>query len=1000
MRLLKIIKSFLILSCLSLIGPQFVYAQNELVEDKITLNEVDPNFLVTYDDLRQDNVDRSILIKRMRLELMTAHALALSVDEDDIWDNLGILPKYLPAIFDPNTQDIEVCLNKDRDDLLPLFVSRKLEKSHVHDFQIKDTRRHLYDNAYQDAKSLQDEDLLTDKRGGTFDYKGISDLNTEVFNQCKILQVGTFELEHSDDLPGVVLLNNIIRSVPITGVGRNKNLNTINNTLKVIVGFEKEGSKASRDYYLVYLTTWVKGGLFIEVRRYGLEEGEDEVCSPYELLALNDGGVPTEDDTWSLEKISLLDPNVQITESLTSYSIPSANRDFFPKPQANSQVALNMESLNAYLKELSVGKDSFSALSLDKATRGPTLITSDEQSENLVNTPLKSKDFYSISLSQGFPSMKYKLDPEESLDYYERIYLGKTMGRIRDDEMMNISHDPSRIQNLKDKLYADLNSVLYKGVSTDKLKVRHSKLSHFKAQELELLKESYLEEQSQSPSVFEMAPVIYSFVEPQDKLKFGMRFYIEEPSLKSSLLFYKWWAHIKHRDLENGFVRLDGDNDDLEQGVREIIYQDGKISKLVQYVDGKQVIDLKNNGDDNLLEGVCANLRTRRVAREEYGCSLVIQNSRDLLRRPLMLPNTEVKRIRNDGSLFTLVEIKNGKAVLEERYSHDGFLIYSRGIKQGLRHGETVRYYGVGPLQGKPLIKATFNENFIEQGQCVFGRELIDEELKAFESAKPVFCNPFAYTEDETSKQHVLDNISDVRDFFFEVFTDKPRYIPLLFRDNFQNAETWQTLVDFNELDKLLGKRDRLSLKDITLENIHPHEGEKAPNYEVLIRRDPKWGIIITAFLSEPTLEEGYFVYKAVELVEKRPDKSLISIIRLQNKCQNYWHLTGLIEKSIYNEYKEGCISPDSFISNLRSIDTLIMNAQNHEVMLKRHCPYQGNAGVYFKEVVKDGVILEYDLISDYIRWQAHREASKVKLTVLQNNHTIFTSCFDLEAMR
>lgn len=58
MRLLKIIKSFLILSCLSLIGPQFVYAQNELVEDKITLNEVDPNFLVTYDDLRQDNVDR------------------------------------------------------------------------------------------------------------------------------------------------------------------------------------------------------------------------------------------------------------------------------------------------------------------------------------------------------------------------------------------------------------------------------------------------------------------------------------------------------------------------------------------------------------------------------------------------------------------------------------------------------------------------------------------------------------------------------------------------------------------------------------------------------------------------------------------------------------------------------------------------------------------------------------------------------------------------------
>ena len=274
MRLLKIIKSFLILSCLSLIGPQFVYAQNELVEDKITLNEVDPNFLVTYDDLRQDNVDRSILIKRMRLELMTAHALALSVDEDDIWDNLGILPKYLPAIFDPNTQDIEVCLNKDRDDLLPLFVSRKLEKSHVHDFQIKDTRRHLYDNAYQDAKSLQDEDLLTDKRGGTFDYKGISDLNTEVFNQCKILQVGTFELEHSDDLPGVVLLNNIIRSVPITGVGRNKNLNTINNTLKVIVGFEKEGSKASRDYYLVYLTTWVKGGLFIEVRRYGLEEGE------------------------------------------------------------------------------------------------------------------------------------------------------------------------------------------------------------------------------------------------------------------------------------------------------------------------------------------------------------------------------------------------------------------------------------------------------------------------------------------------------------------------------------------------------------------------------------------------------------------------------------------------------------------------------------------------------------------------------------------------------
>ena len=130
----------------------------------------------------------------------------------------------------------------------------------------------------------------------------------------------------------------------------------------------------------------------------------------------------------------------------------------------------------------------------------------------------------------------------------------------------------------------------------------------------------------------------------------------------------------------------------------------------------------------------------------------------------------------------------------------------------------------------------------------------------------------------------------------------------MLFRDNFQNAETWQTLVDFNELDKLLGKRDRLSLKDITLENIHPHEGEKAPNYEVLIRRDPKWGIIITAFLSKPTLEEGYFVYKAVELVEKRPDKSLISIIRLQNKCQNYWHLTGLIEKSIYNEYKEDIV--------------------------------------------------------------------------------------------
>ena len=750
----------------------------------------------------------------------------------------------------------------------------------------------------------------------------------------------------------------------------------------------------------MYLTTWVKGGLFIEVRRYGLEKGEDEVCSPYELLALNDGEAPDEDDLWSLEKISLLDPNVQISESFNSFSLPKAPRDFFPKPEEQSQLVLNMESLNTYLKELSMGKDAFSALSLDKTTRESQLFNQAQYPEVLEDSYARERDFYTISTAQGFPTMHYKQDPEQSLNYNDRIYLGKTMGRIRNDESMNMSHDPYRIQSLKDKLYADLFSVLNKGHTIDEIKANKANLSHFRTQELKLLRDSYFEEQLQNPSVFEVAPVIYSFNEPYEQIKFVLRFYIEEPALRSSLLFYKWWAHFKHRNLDRGFVRLDGDNDDLEQGVREIIYQDGEISNLKQYVNGKQVINLIKSGEKNVLEGVCSNLRTRRVAREEFGCSLLIQNSRDLLRRPLMLANTEVKRIRTDGNLLTLVKIKDGRAVLEERYSKDGFLVYSRGIKGGLRHGQTILYYGTGPLQGKPLIEAKFNENFIEQGKCVFGRDLGVDELKAFESAKPVFCNPFAFTNDEASKLQVSDNISDVRDFFLEVFTDKPRYIPLLFRDSFQAAETWQTLIDFKQLDSLLGKQDRVVLKDITLENLHPHKGEIAPIYEVLIRRDPKWGIILTAFLSKPSLEDGYFVYKGVELVEKRPNKSLITIIRMQNKCHDYWHLTHIIEQSINNEYKDGLVRNNSFVSNLRSTDTLIMDAHNHEVILKRHSPYQGNAGVYFQGIVKDGVILEYDLISDFIRWQAQLEDEKIKLKVSQNSHLILTTCFDLEVMR